>query len=150
MLTQARVRRWFYFCGLGAGAGGLLAYGVCLITPLRLGHSERSVVLGRGCLAVYWTTTSRGTPSDTALDPHKWSNRRWRWIPRWYEPEPLSNWNIAEFAVPLWMPVVLGLWCGYRLLPDRRPGNLCECGYDLEGVPRKDGRVVCPECGAKR
>jgi hypothetical protein len=30
----------------------------------------------------------------------------------------------------------------------RRSDGACPaCGYSLEGLPRKDGRVICPECG---
>lgn len=158
MITRPRVRRAACWVGVLIGLAALAGYASCLRRPMVAGSTERAVVLGRGTVSFYWAATVPGawTPGMyIGLDPGAGGPGWWRWLPKWVEPTPpktsAQSYTMGEFTVPLWMPAALGLLCLYWLLPERGPWHLCEkCGYDLRAVPRKDGRLICPECGESR
>jgi hypothetical protein len=154
MITRPKVRRWACWCGVALGAAAALALVVTCFRGFMLDDGPyRSVVLARGSIALNWqrrgtTINASGHPPHVG-DP---AGGAWRLLPTWTAPNRAFNGRFLEYepgeiVVPLWMPVVFGLWCGYWLLPERPPAGLCECGYDLRAVPRNDGKATCPECG---
>lgn len=55
--------------------------------------------------------------------------------------------------MPLWafLAPPAALWLFLIVIARRlKPGCCRDCGYDLKGVPRDDGKVTCPECGSRR
>jgi hypothetical protein len=154
MITRPKVRRAACRAGVALGAAAALAYIPCLMGGIVAGSPMRSFVLARGAATVYWQPLPAGAWSPgmyMGLDPGAGGPGWWRWLPRWVEPDPVGTSNptraMGEFSLPLWMPAALGLLCLYWLLPERGPSHTCECGYDLRAVPRKEGKVTCPECG---
>lgn len=150
MLTRKKLRRGACWLGVAVGAVALLTYIPCVFTTVALGDANRSVILGRGAVALYWRPVGMAGTTGV-LDPGSWQGGWWRWLPRYHEPDWTSA-NIpsmtqSELVLPLWLPAAIGLVCLYVLLPERGPAHLCECGYDVSAVPAKDGRRVCPECG---
>jgi hypothetical protein len=57
----------------------------------------------------------------------------------------------SSFALPLWIPIAIGLFAAYRLLPESiRPGRCPTCAHDLSGSPKVEVQkehVRCAECG---
>lgn len=155
MITRPKVRRAACWLGVPIGVAALAGYAVCLWKPVAVGSMQRVVVVGRGTVGFYWQSNVIGAWNPgmySGLDPGAGGPGWWRWIPKWQEPDPPSFTNpsraMGEFVVPLWMPLAFGVLCVYWLLPERGPWHVCaECGYDLRAVPRKDGKLVCPECG---
>lgn len=141
MLTRQKVRRKACWVGVAVGAVCLLALIVSLFGQLTLGTQTGLVQLGRGSFAVYWDFY----PS-LGLDV----SRDWRVLPSVREAPAVATggaYSPGWFVLPLWLPVVLGLWCAYLLLPERAPRHKCDCGYDLTGIRPRDGKRTCPECG---
>jgi hypothetical protein len=159
MLTRASVRRALTWSGALVGAAACLAYIFCFFGTLTLRVGERMLALGQGSLVYRWKIVAMPTsPSGSTPTPDKKGlflrgpgTDEWSWLPRWSEP----HWGQATVpfpgstVIPLWMPVLLGLCCAYKLLPvGHRRGHCAKCDYDLRGVPSAaDGSRTCPECG---
>ena len=147
------VRRAACWMAVGAGAAAVIGYVVCLVHPIAVCSPRRMLRLGPGALEVYWQPGPGFVAFPGALAGIEQPG--WRvWLAL---QEPMlapSNgvWPspaMGRFVLPLWIPLLLGLWCGYWLLPERGQRDRCiKCGYDLMGVPAKGGKRICPECGA--
>ena|ERR1051326_5563002 len=154
MITRPKVRRCACWAGAGLGAACLLALGASAIVSISILNDPcRVVILGRGSLGVYWQERTFSLPNGSPLPMSAPGGTMWRWLPKWRETGVASMGSYSretpgEFVLPLWVPGVFGLWCLYRLLPERGPLGACgKCGYDVRAVPAKNGQVVCPECG---
>jgi hypothetical protein len=68
----------------------------------------------------------------------------------WLTIVPLYD-RTSAAVFPLWIPLAIGLFAAYRLLPESGKTGLCPtCSHDLNGAPRVEVRkehVRCTECG---
>lgn len=115
-----------------------------------LGMRTWSVSLANGGARVWWLTGGRthsqwptfsaGLGADRAFlgwwlgcHPHVWVPDAW--IPAWM------------LLAPFWLGAA-ALW---KFRPGRDDKPRCAgCRYDLSGVPAREGRTTCPECGESR
>lgn len=77
-----------------------------------------------------------------------------QWWGRWVHPLDFSvDGEYAETgAHPVPVPLLAyatclpaaAMWAPWKR---RRAGSCPDCGYSLLGLPARDGRLVCPECG---
>src|SRR4051812_35662866 len=126
MITRARARRAALWCGLGGGAAAALLYLLSLaVTIQRVAGGER-VQIGSGALV--GSHASQGIPLGWSVSS---VSSGWYFLPRWRDQPGSVDWIV----LPLWVPLALGLLCGYFLLPkDPAPGHCPACGFDLRAL----------------
>lgn len=152
MITRGHVRRGLRRGGLVVGAAGLLGYLFSLAGAVTISMQNREFTLGGGAVQAKWSIWSAPVPGVAPPVPPRFavsfeSGRRWWWAPLWVQPYE-KVYNYGTLVVPLWMPVLLGLVCGYLSLPEGfGPGRCKRCGYDVRALPAVGGRMTCPECG---
>ena len=153
MVTRGQVRRWLRWGGLVAGAAAALGYVFSLIGEVTLRLGEREWIVGGGAMRTRWDI--RPPPAGPVSPPptprpsgvYFASGVRWWWSPYWRESDAGAR-VPGTMIVPLWLPLLLGLVCGYfTLSAGFGPGRCARCGYDLRGVRAAGGRTACPECG---
>jgi hypothetical protein len=170
MITRRAVHRGLAWAGLVVGAAALLVYVLDLFCAFGLDTQNWTVYLGRGAVSIQWEFPPQYQASPTApgvmlavpRQSQGWiyeraGSRAWRWLPHWANPETATRntgFSPGLFVIPLWIPMILGLWAGYSLLPAGLPARgkpRCpRCRFDLAGAPAVDVKhvqVQCPECG---
>lgn len=105
------------------------------------------VSLSGGAIVSYWDVD---VPNPSGLNiMARPPNIEFRWLPYYAGPQSATM-QSGRLVFPLWILVLIGLFCAYRLLPEGYgKGRCAKCGYDLKGVPLEDSGMKCPECGAK-
>lgn len=140
MITRRRARRWL--CWLGVGVGSLAAAGMLFSCFAEIQWTMRaeSITLRHMGIDANWANVARfpGVQVRAATGPWTFTILPWH--------DRFSGW-----ALPLWAPLLLGAFAGYRLLPDaEKPGRCPTCAHDLGGAPRVEVQkehVRCTECG---
>ena len=130
MITRARARRWLRRGGLVIGAAGVLGYLFSLIGAVEIRSRQREFTFGGGAVQAKWGIWSAPTPGVTPPLPPRLavsfdSDPRWWWAPMWVQPWE-KIYGYGTLVVPFWMPLLLGLACGYFSLPE---------GYGPGAVP---------------
>lgn len=151
MITRTHIRRWLAWTGVGIGFLGLLGYLFSFFTAVtHTWGSDRTIVVGRGGVSVFWTFTDTSAFFVAGSFPYVGQSPHWRWLPTFTSwPDSMNPQVTIHCAIiPFWVPVLIGALCAYRLLPAAYPVGRCgKCGYDLQGVREEGGVVQCPECG---
>jgi hypothetical protein len=115
-----------------------------------LGMRTWSVSLGNGGARVWWLTGGRAHSEWPRFGARLGTDRAF--LGWWLRCNPYV-W-VPNAWIPAWMllaPVWLGAAGVWKFRPGRDGKVKClACKYDLSGVPAREGRIVCPECGDAR
>ncbi len=161
MITRHHVRRGVLWTGVAIGALGVAGYILTCFVSIYHERPDRIIYIGRGSVAVQWgiwrppVPPTAGAVAPAPIVP-AWHTERpgtrgWRWLPRCTDPKDTQP---GLFAVPCWIPLAIGLFALYPLLPagagTRAKCRCPNCRFDLTGAPPVEIRrvhVQCPECG---
>lgn len=123
--------------------------------------SGRGFAIGLGRGTVWWVNWA---PPAWTTDPSGIYTDFERWDSHWsfnigpggrllldtngprYHALPLRWMSIAMIAAAAWMLRKEAARLA-RFILRRQPGKCRKCRYELSGLPRRNGAVVCPECG---
>lgn len=130
MLTRRRVRTWLPWIGLSVG---IAAFSVMLLTcfvSIRWADRRGMMTFSGGAIIADWPYfPNRDAGVTTTPRSSFW------WLP-YYATQYGQG---GRIVFPLWIPILIGLYCAYRLLPEGYARGRCQkCGYDLQGVPECD------------
>ena len=154
MITRRRIRRWLCWAGVAAG---FLALGLLVFTcfaSFSWRSPSRAVTIAAGGMRVEWEFPVGGQ-TGTAL---AWGSGAglFHWLPQCSAAHTVvvgtgKSWEAGQLVIPFWFPILIGLFCIYRMLPETgRAGKCPGCSFDLKGAPEvevKRAHVRCPECG---
>lgn len=149
MLTRQRARRVLLIGGAGIGACAAALFFLSAGVSIEVRSETESCCISGGALVITdydplpMNSGLRYASTGLRISPGLQSS--WYFLPHWHMDS-----GIEMVAIPLWIPLTVGLICGYCLLPESREKWQCpRCSCDLQGapeVPVGSGRIRCPKC----